>query len=370
MTTINALPERYFSGRLMEKIMSKDIGRRNFLKLAGGAFGLSALSYFLGVKKRVELPPPEALPDYADSRPGFPVFRGPYFQKDARVAAFLFSADLETLTTLCDQTLNVSESFRYKYVPMASNVMLVFADMLVSSRDERDSQVGLIPETEASFWVLTVAMQETQAGDIPHHLAWFLPFLLVDESNAIATGREVFGFNKLAAQFQKPEQIQKPEYSADVLGFKQFGVDAIAQRERLLELRASSVSDLGQSSDLDSIKNGMATELFRNMRTNLGGGLVEFASRFINDHIPLVFLKQFRDAQNTRKACYQRLIEAPLKVETFFEGGLFSEPYTLSLTSLASHPLAQSLGLKELDQKSTLGAWMHVDFVLENGVEI
>ena len=350
--------------------MNKEIGRRTFLKLASGVFGISALSYYLGFTKRTVPLPDETLPDYADNGAGFPVFRGPYLQKDARLAAFLFNADTEQLTTLCDQTLNVSKSFPYQYVPITSNVMLVFADMLVSSREERDAQVGLIPETEVGFWVLTVAMQQTQGGYVPHHLAWFLPFLLVDESNAIATGREVFGFNKLGAQFQKPGQIQKPEYTAEVLGFKQFGADAIAQRERLLELRASSASDLTQSSDLDFIKSGMVAELFRNMRTNLGGGLVEFASRFINDHIPLVFLKQFRDAQNTSKACYQRLIEAPLRVETFFEGGLFSEPYTLNITSLASHPLAQSLGLKEGDQKSTLGAWMHLDFVLENGREV
>ena len=351
-------------------MVNKDIGRRTFLKLAGGAFGLSALSYYLGLSKRVPSSPHELLPDYADNSHGFPVFRGPYLQKDARLAAFLFNADLERLTTLCDQTLNVSKSFPYQYVPITSNVMLVFADMLVSSREERDAQVGLIPETEVGFWVLTVAMQQTQGGYIPHHLAWFLPFLLVDESNAIATGREVFGFNKLGAQFQKPGQIQRPEYAAEVLGFKQFGADAIAQRERLLELRASSAADLTQSSDLQSIQYGLGAELLKNMRTNLGGGLVEFASRFINDHVPLIFLKQFRDSQNTRKACYQRLIEAQLRVETFFEGGLFSEPYTLNISSLASHPLAQSLGLMEGDQKSTLGAWMHLDFMLENGVEI
>ena len=319
------------------------------------------------------VPTPDATrtpPDYADNGAGFPVFRGPYLQKDARLAAFFFNADTERLTTLCNQTLNVSKSFEYKYVPMTSNLMLVFADMLVSSRDERDAQVGLIPETEVSFWVLTVAMQKTRGGYMPHHLAWFLPYLFVDESNAIATGREVFGFNKLLAQFQKPEKIQSPEFTADVLGFKEFGADFIAQRERLLELSASSSADPTRSSDLDSIKNGMAAELFKNMRTNLGGGLVEFASRFINDHVPLVFLKQFRDAKNTHKACYQRLIEAPLKVETFFEGGIFLKPYMLNIASLASHPLAQNLGLKGAEQRSTLGMWMQVDFVLGNGVEV
>jgi len=356
----------------MEKIINKDLGRRTFLKLAGGALGTSALSYYLGVRNRI-VPTSEAtrtLPDYADNGAGFPVFRGPYLQKDARLAAFFFQSDTERLTTLCNQTLNVSESFEYKYLPLTSSLMLVFADMLVSSRDERDAQVGLIPETEVSFWVLTVAMQKTQGGYIPHHLAWFLPYLFVDESNAIATGREVFGFNKLAAQFQKPEKIQSPEFTADVLGFKEFGADSIAQRERLLELSASSATDLTRSSDLESIKNKIVDELFKNIQTGVGGGLVEFAARFINDHIPLVFLKQFRDAQNTHLACYQRLIEAPLKVEMFYEGGFFPEPYTLNIASLASHPLAQNLGLKEADQKSTLGAWMRVDFMLENGVEI
>ena len=310
------------------------------------------------------------LPNYADHGAGFPVFRGPYLQKGARLAAFTFHADTERLTALCDQTLNASSSFAYKYVPVSSSLMLVFADMLVSSRDARDAQVGLIPETEVSFWVLTVAMKKMRGGYIPHHLAWYLPYLLVDESNAIATGREVFGFNKLAAQFQKPEKIQRPEFTAEVLGFKEFGPDKIAQREPLLVLSAPSAIDPSRSSDLDSIKNKLAEELFRNMRTGLGDGLIEFAARFINEYVPLVFLKQFRDAQNTHKACYQRLIEAPLKVETFYEGGLFPEAYTLRVAEVASHPLAQSLGLKEADQKSTLGAWMRVDFVLGNGVEV
>ena len=127
--------------------MNKDMGRRTFLKLAGGAFGLSALSYYLGATGRPVPAPQNTLPDYADNGRGFPVFRGPYLQKDAQLAAFLFNADTEALIMLCDQSLNVSGSFAYQYVPLTSSVMLVFADMLVSSRDERDAQVGLIPET-------------------------------------------------------------------------------------------------------------------------------------------------------------------------------------------------------------------------------
>lgn len=334
-------------------------------------FGISALSYYLGLTSRAKPAPTDALPDYADNGLGFPVFRGPYLQKNARLAAFLFNADVDHLTSLCDQALNVSDSFPYRYIPITPNVMLVYADMHVSSLDERDVQIGLIPETEVSFWVLTVAMQKTQTGYVPHHLAWFLPYLFVDEGNAIATGREVFGFNKQAAQFQKPERIEKSEFRADVLGFKQFGPEAVAQKERLLELHASSPSDLTQTkNDWETAKNKITSELLRNIRYDMGGGLIEFATRFINNSIPLVFLKQFRDAQNTHKACYQKIVEASLKVETYHEGGMILDPYTLNITSLASHPLAQKMGLKEAEQKSTLGAWIKVDFVLGNGMEV
>lgn len=316
--------------------------------------------------------PGQALPDYADNGTGFPVFRGPYLQKDARLAAFLFHADMERLTALCQQRLNVSGAFPYRYVPVTSSVMLVYADMLVSSRDARDAQAGRIPETEASFWVLTAAMKKTRGGSVsvPHHLAWFLPSLLVDEGSAIATGREVYGFPKLAAQFQKPDEIQRPAFSADVLGFKAFGPQAVAQRERLLTFNAPSVAGPPPASDLDSIKGRMASELSRNMRAGLGSGPLEWATRFLNDRIPLVFLKQFRDAQDTRKACYQRLVEAPLQLEAFYEGGLLPGGYSLHLAHLDSHPLAQELGLQEAGQLSTLGAWMRVDFTLGNGIEV
>src|SRR5689334_10932568 len=67
----------------MEKIMNKNLGRRTFLKLTGGAFGVSVLSYYFGVRNRIG-PTPDttgSLPDYSDDGAGFPVFRGPYLQK-------------------------------------------------------------------------------------------------------------------------------------------------------------------------------------------------------------------------------------------------------------------------------------------------
>ena len=95
------------------------------------------------------------------------------------------------------------------------------------------------------------------------------------------------------------------------------------------------------------------------------------------------FQWRFNDALITGLICILRISEllekhqwnmiideAPLEVENFFEVGIILNSYTLNIASLASHPLAQNLGLKAGEQRSTLGAWMQVDFVLGNGMEV
>ncbi len=348
---------------------NKNMGRRDFFKIIGGALGISALSYYLGFRDKPDLPSSDAAPDYADGGIGLPVFRGPYLQKDVSLAAFLFRADVNVLTQLCDQSLNVVSSCPYRYIPLSSNVMLVYADMLVSSLDERDAQVGSIPETEVGFWVLTVAMQKTSNGEVPHHLAWFLPTVLVDESNSIATGREVYGFNKQAGTFSKPQEIYSPRLTADVLGFKHFGPDAIAQKERLLEV-SSSASEQPQTSwsDLRSVRDFFAGEIMNSIRADMGSAIIGFVAQALVDHIPLVFLKQARSVESAEKASYQKIVEAPLKIRDFYAGSRFTQSYKLTISPLDSHPLMQRLGLQP-EQTNLLGAWLKVDFILGLGTE-
>jgi hypothetical protein len=357
------------SGEMMKD--HSNSGRRNFIKLAGGGIGLAALSYYLGISgRRPLMPPPSQLPDYMDSNLGFPVFRGPYLQKDVNLAAFVFHADLESLKSHCDRTLNSPEPVSYKYIPLMSNVIMVYADMLVSSLDERDVKIGFIPETEVSFWLLTLAMQKTSNGYIPHHLAWHLPYLLVDESNSIASGREVYGFNKLGAEFTKPKDILTPEFSTDVLGIKKFDPTSIAQKERLLVLNRIPEADnsQGASKDWAALMNAFSGMLMSNFRPDLNAGIIEFAAHALLDNIPLVFLKQFRDSSDTKKAVYKSLVEAPIRVSEFREGALFPGNFSLNINHLDSHPVAKLFGLID-KQDSKFSAWIKVNFVLEKGIE-
>jgi hypothetical protein len=117
---------------------------------------------------------PTGYPAYVDGGFGLPVFRSPHAQQDAQLAAFFFDANQQQLTALCNQYLNFPTNGHTKYLPLLSKVVVLFAEMFVASRDERDSQVGRLPETEVSFWIPTMALRSVGGVFVPDHLAWFV----------------------------------------------------------------------------------------------------------------------------------------------------------------------------------------------------
>ena len=64
------------------RLKNKNMGRRDLFKIIGGALGISALSYYLGLSNQADALPNDQLPEYADGDMSLPVFRGPYLQKD------------------------------------------------------------------------------------------------------------------------------------------------------------------------------------------------------------------------------------------------------------------------------------------------
>jgi hypothetical protein len=316
------------------------------------------------------------LPTYVDSAIGLPVFRGPFLQQDTEMAVLFFHADSDRLAALCDQYLNAPSEGQTKYVPLTAHVAVVLAEMQATSGDERDRQIGRLPETEVSFWVLTMAMKKVGGIFVPDHLAWFLPFLFVDESNVIATGREVYGFNKQAGQIQKPVSIQWPEFSLDVVGIKAFKPEAQGTVERLLDMRqvdrAVDEKPSGVWHSLEHARAAITPEILKTLATDSKHKAAEIATLLVTHQMRLVFLKQFRDVVNTQQACYQAIVEAPLMVQTFRQGGFLTEKFALRVNRLDSHPLADILGLRLENgaQQSALGLWMKLDFMLGEGVEI
>lgn len=345
------------------------ISRRDFFKLLGGITGVAAFSYLLGLRDQPPAAPNMSNLDFIETDISMPVFRGPFLQKDAQLAAFLFHANINSLAEICDQTLNRVPGSPYRYIPFTPNLVVLYADTFVSSLDEQDSRIGLISETEVGFWVPVVALQKNSTAQIPHHLAWFIPNLFVDESNSIATGREVYGFNKQAAIFEKIKNPQAPQFSAEVLGFQNFGPDVVAKKEPLLSVTTPvSAEEQVQWSNWETAQKELSNTLLSQTPNDPGEEIVQFAARTILQNMPVVFLKQFRHASDPRKACYQSIVDAPMELKSFTGGGFLGERARMQIHPLASHPITQRLGLKE-EQQAISGAWAKLSFTLGLGVE-
>lgn len=338
------------------------LSRRRFLRLAGGALGALAV----GCAPQTPASEGTALPDYVDGGNRIPVFRGPYRQRDAHIAAFLLPARSEALRALCDTYFDAPSNGAVKVSPLGPYILLLYAEMQIQSLDERDEAIGWMRETEVSFWMPVTS----RAG----RAAWFLPYLFVDNPYAIAAGREVYGFPKTWGQFEKPANIQNPEFAVDVWGFAEFNAQSEGKVQRLLATRKSdhaSNTPPDTWTTWDAARSALIRLLFKDWQPQADdAGSAPWGEM---EKMPLMFLKQFRDAADSRKACYQAVIEAPAQLTTFHGGGFIDDTYTITCHPLASHPLAESLGLNA-DSSGALQAlaafWLRVDFTLGAGVEV
>jgi len=344
--------------------------RRRFLQLIGGALGAATL----GCTRQAATPQAGggSLPLYIDDGLGVPVFRGPYLQRDAQIVAFLLPAERQQLKRLCDRCLNANGT-GLKYVPLASYVLLLFADMKVSSLDVRDREFGWSHETELSFWIPTVAQVPAGGLLVSDHVAWFVPYLFVNNPHAIATGREVYGFPKMLGHFEQPLDMHHPEFSVDVWGFARFGPEMEGKLQRLLDMRGAGGEGLaspGAWRNWDEARSELIALLFSSAESQQDAG----AMVAVDDvDLRLVFLKQFRDVADTRHACYQAVLEAPARVQSFYSGGLLDGKYALNFHVLESHPLPQVLGIpvSESGAVQALAAFqLHLDFTLGHGTTV
>jgi len=346
------------------------LSRRRFMTLAGGALSVAAAGCTVSPASIQQ----RKLPAYIDDGLGWPVLRGPYLQRQAQLAVFLLQAETGALKTMCDRYLNLAASTPFDYAPLAPYVLLMLADMDIVSLDARDSALGWTREVELSFWVPTVARVKSGGVLLPDHPAWFLPWLFVDNPNAIATGREVYGFAKTLGKFQKHADMRQPEFALEVWGAERLDAGAEHKPRRLLEVRQTDAS-ADRVESWTSWPDARAALL----RMLLGGQDPAQESLFdpATVEMPLVFLKQFPDAADTRRACYQALIEAPARVQRFEAGQSLPGTYQFVFDALESHPISRLLGLptsQDSSGRQTLyalaAAWLSLDFTLEHGVEV
>ncbi|MDR3417349.1 MAG: hypothetical protein P4L83_14285 [Nevskia sp.] len=209
---------------------------------------------------------------------------------------------------------------------------------------------GYMPSNECLFVVplLQTLREQPQA---PQLKAW-IPYLFIDQQDALITAREVWGYRKTLGRVAIPESPDAAvEFGATATVFPGLDRSREGREMKLVSLRRTAAPGPLQSRLADAAGG------LRQLIGRLGGvgdadwaHLAEHAVERLYDLLPtvmfpLINLKQFRDAADSSRACYQALVECPTQLVKLHGGGLLPGDYSLEIPYVESHTIVKDLGL-------------------------
>ncbi|HEV7862294.1 MAG TPA: acetoacetate decarboxylase family protein [Acidimicrobiia bacterium] len=302
--------------------------------------------------------------------------RHPAAAENARMYGFVIEADGDRLDDWCDVCLNEPSGGAENWRAAGDFVLLDFIDIpTLHSVDPLDAQLGSTSEHEVALWMPVVDWQRGRT-------AWAIPYIWVDSGYAMAGGRETYGFPKQLGQPTIPRTGDAPDaLSLDVVTLETFATTSTASAHRVVTAaRPGAVQALDESwtdpagalGDLLALAGNtspVADFLFDPMGA-LGamaadsGTIVMFFADLVRRSLPVVLLKQFRDAVRPGLACYQGIIEVATRLDQFQRGGFLPADYQVTFEELAGQPVHRELGLSTGPLTPPVAFWLEFDFTV------
>jgi hypothetical protein len=311
-------------------------------------------------------------------RGGEQVYTQPIELRDVRLYSFLLESDLSALQNLCDRHLQPAAPDQVRYCPLVPRVVLGIADISqIRSTLPPDSGYGWLSEIDVAFWMLVAKLQRVGPIWVLKELAWYQPYLFVDHPWAIAAGREIYGFAKEAAGCRiLPNSSAPTSFTVDAPVIDRFDPTSQVQNKRVLEVAPAG----GQAVELSLPALDAPTAFRRFVHDFIGNdGLVSHPHLAqpisVFDHLglnelPLIFLKQFRDASDGSRACYQSLIRANARMTELQSAGILAGAYNVVVNQFASHPIRDDLGLPSSNLQARAAWFLRFSCIMEAGSEV
>ena len=306
-------------------------------------------------------------------RGGLDVLPAPWRCDDVQLDAFYLHGDLDALQALCDRMINQPSQGCLVFKPSTRHVVLTFQRLHnLRSLAPGCETLGGHTYCEAAFWVFTQRFdrQGHKIGD----QALLIPYIFAENSVAVATGREVYGYPKEYATVGMPLRGAAPDdYTVRGLAVPVFKPGAIALPDTEI-LRCRRIDD----SALKGLGHA-ACELAGDLLTAVRSGRIgdtalalvgESITALMNKRLDLVYLREIRALAGGRGCDIQSVTTAsehPLELECL---RLLRGRYALQLPPLDSHPIAADLGLKLQAGNSVdvmLGLEIDLAFTLGSG---
>lgn len=317
----------------------------------------------------------------------------PYSVGQIRMGSFALQADEDRLRKLCDRVLNLGDvggvaasGQPVEYRVFTSTVLLTAMTIgHLSSAAVEDSQRGWATENEVDLWIPLLARHRDENGQMVEHLVWHTPVLWVDSDIAFAAGRETYGYPKRPARITVPDSFRpgsgthpgKPGiWKVESNVFPRFDSTTRMVNREVLRIEPSAGDATpgaqGYFPLLEWIGSWLSWDMIKGVISD-PAILRSVAFDALTLRGRAVFLRQIRDPGQPRVAAYQAIIEAGLRLDSFFGGGILDGTYDIHLANFDSDPWRDALGLTEhpagsgVVARGVRGAWADYCLTLETG---
>lgn len=318
--------------------------------------GMSAARALCGAPRDIvgewffRTPKPSAaqLPPYVSGlRHGEQSFQPPGLTKGGRIHVFPVAGDPARMQAFVDATFTVPSRGQVRYAVLGSHALVMLYD--APELTSLSQIVGTIPDRECGFCIPLLRLSPRGPK-----LVFWIPYLFIDSSIGMVTGREIWGFPKEIGTFVFPGPTDPARFVVSATIFPRLSPTTQGTLSPLVQVERPGV--YGTAVRAWDAPGAWLRELVH----GLTGGTGRVGSRSVADVLEhdvldlfdpfamtIANLKQFRDAVEPTRACHQSITETPLRFDlsTFRGAGSLGDGWQLTLTPAQSHEIARDLGL-------------------------
>jgi Acetoacetate decarboxylase (ADC) len=284
----------------------------------------------------------------------------PDLVKDCVLYGFFPKADLAKLQTLCDKVFKVPSKGAVNCNPLLDRVMLTFGSTpRIRPQLPPYNQMGYAAEKQVAFWIPVEVCRKSKAKSFPR-LAWFVPYMWVDNPLSLCGGREIFGWAKnWGSMILDP----KAGFTLQAYGGN-FNSNSPSDFCPLIDTTPISAAASKPMGLGVTVLEWLVREAVGLLETEFHGLFDGFA----RVSTPIIFLKQFRSVSDGRAASVQEITGAETKVTRVKPLQALPTKYQLTIRHLDSHDITADLGIT--NQTLSAGFQVKMDFTLRNGITL
>jgi hypothetical protein len=283
------------------------------------------------------------LPKYIDYGPRL-TFPGPFLASGGRFLCLVLRGEHEKLEKLCKRVLSEPAQGRCEYTPLTPYVVMMIGSWTrLSSLGPGLVGVGNVPETSLTFWLPVLARD----ADGSSRVCLFAPYLFVDNEASLLIGREDFGYAKALGQFDPKPVIVPPNRPTRITAYGEDPSNPGGPPDWYEVVTLEEETTGAQPTPADAnVALGVATELVAPLEDpDLDPmKVVAAVEAFFKSKTREVFLKQFRDASQSTRACLCQVVESPIVVGEH-EVSLVPSSWNVTVEPSGTYPIYGDLGI-------------------------